>query len=142
MRPLRLRPHHFLCMLTYAGKGYTPRFVRGYDRVVMDMKRGRFVELVVGPDDICAGLSGSRKRAHCYSKDVQTRDAQTLQDFRSKRLTLTPSAPITAARLRRLRKAYTKGTVRSACTGCSWKRLCDSLVVQDFAGCKLTGAQR
>jgi len=142
MRPVRLRPHHFLCMLTYAGKGYTPRFVKGYDRVVAEMKRGRPVELVAGPDDICAGLCGSRKRTHCHSCDVKDRDARTLRDFRARRLALAPAAPITIARLRRLRKAYASNDIRSACAGCSWKRLCDSLVVQDFAGCKLTGAQR
>lgn len=142
MRPLRLRPHHFLCMLTYAGKGYTPHFVRGYDRVVAEIKRGRPVELVTGPDDICAGLIGSRKRSHCTSIDVKTRDAQTLRDFRTRRLALTPVAPMTAARLQRLRKAYVQGDVRSACAGCSWKRLCDSLIVQNFAGCRLTGAAR
>lgn len=142
MRPLRLRPHHFLCMLTYAGKGYTPRFVRGYDRVIAEMQRGRPVELIAGADDICAGLAGSRQRAHCHSKDVKIRDAHTLREFRARRLALKPTAPITKARLQRLRKAYAENRIRGACAGCSWKRLCDSVVVQEFSGCRLSGAQR
>ena len=129
-------------MLTYAGKGYTPRFVRNYDRIVAEMKRGRSVELVAGPDDICAGLTGSRKRVHCHSHDVRQRDARAINDFRKRRLALTPAAPITQARLARLRKAYAANTVRSACAGCSWKSFCDSLVSRDFVGRRLTGATR
>ena len=125
-------------MLTYAGKGYTPRFVRNYDRVIAEMKRGRPVELVAGPDDICAGLLGARKRQHCTSDDVRDRDARALRDFRTQGLALAPAAPMTAARLQRLRAAYAQGDVRGACAGCSWKPFCDSLVAQQFADCKLT----
>jgi hypothetical protein len=124
-------------MRTYVGEGYTPRFVRGYDRVVAEMKRGRPVELVAGPDDICAGLLGAQKRGHCTSDDVKARDAQALRDFRAQRLLPTPTAPMTAARLQRLRKAYAQGDVRSACSGCSWKPLCDGIVKRDFSGCRL-----
>jgi hypothetical protein len=127
-------------MLTYAGKGYTPRFVRGFDRIVAEMKRGRPIQLVAGPDDICAALTLSHKRVHCHSHDVRERDARALRDFRTRHLALTPPAPMTAARLRRLRKAYAANHVRTACGRCSWKALCDDLVRRDFGGCTLKGA--
>ena len=30
---LALRAHHLLCMLTYAGRGYSPDFVRNFDHM-------------------------------------------------------------------------------------------------------------
>jgi len=51
---IRLRPHHLLCMLTYAGRGYTPRFTSGMDDLIARLGGGEEILLIDGPDDICA----------------------------------------------------------------------------------------
>jgi hypothetical protein len=53
---VRLRGHHLLCLLTFVGKGYTPAFTANYRRIVARLNEGAAVELVDGPDDICAPM--------------------------------------------------------------------------------------
>ena len=38
--PVRLRGHHFLCILTYRGHGYTPSFVANMTEIVADIAGG------------------------------------------------------------------------------------------------------
>lgn len=137
MTPIRLRPHHFLCILTYVGKGYTRRFTRGFDRIVREMKRGRPVALVEGPDDICIGLVGRQFRTHCHSADVKQRDRGARRDLRLKLNEARKAAAMTPLRVRRLRQAYARNSIRSGCAACGWKKLCDRVAAADFAGCKL-----
>jgi hypothetical protein len=137
MKPVRLRPHHFLCILTYVGKGYTKRFVRGFDQVMRDIKRGAPVALVRGPDDICIGLRGRQFQRHCFSDDVKRRDRGALADFRKRAMPLSRAAPLTPLRVRRLREAYASNEIRTGCAACGWKKLCDRNVAATFAGCRL-----
>ncbi len=137
MKPIRLRPHHFLCILTYVGKGYTKRFTRGFDQVVREMKRGRPVVLVEGPDDICIGLVGGQFQKHCYSKDVQNRDRGARADLRTRLREARLAGPMTPARVRRLREAYARNDIRTGCAACGWKKLCDRVVAREFEGCRL-----
>ena len=74
---VRLRAHHLLCMLTYVGKGYTQSFTVNYDRVAERLNRGEEIEIVAGPDDICAPLLCG-DAAHCFRKSVSERDAKAL----------------------------------------------------------------
>lgn len=142
MKPIRLRPHHFLCILTYGGKGYTRRFVRGFDAVVAKIRRGRPVALVRGPDDICIGLRGRQFQRHCFSEDVKRRDRGALHDFRKHALRVEHAAPLSPLRVRRLRELYAANAIRTGCAACGWKRLCDRNVAADFAGCTLFTAPR
>lgn len=56
--PLRFRPHHFLCSLGYAGKGYSASFTANMTAIVQGQLRAtngkEMMILVVGAvDDIC-----------------------------------------------------------------------------------------
>lgn len=137
MKPIRLRPHHFMCILTYAGAGYTKRFVKGFDAVAREIKRGRPVTLIAGPDDICAGLVGRRRARHCFSDDVKTRDRGARRDFRKRAPELFTTVTLTPARIARMRRLYRSNAIRTGCAACGWKKFCDSLVAKDFAGCKI-----
>lgn len=64
---LALRAHHLLCMLTYAGRGYSPDFVRNFDHITARLAAGAPITLVHGPDAICAPL--------CCGPDGTTRTA-------------------------------------------------------------------
>ena len=54
---MRLRGHHFLCLLTYKGLGYTPAFVENMTAIATRINAGAKVILHPGPDDICAALT-------------------------------------------------------------------------------------
>ena len=137
---IRLRPHHLLCMLTFAGRGPTAAFAARMTQVLRRAANGHAVRLVVGPDDICAGNRGTAAGRHCRTLRLQGRDARATSDLR--RAGLAPAHPgavlrITPARIARARPAFAGGAIRSACAGCAWKALCDRLAEQRFAGCLL-----
>ena len=72
---VRLRAHHLLCMLTFIGKGYTPEFTENYRRIAARLSAGETIELVTGPDDICAPLAGLPEE-HCLQDSVTDRDTR------------------------------------------------------------------
>lgn len=139
---VRLRPHHLLCLLTYVGKGYDAAFVRNCDGVAARIGEGEAIEIVAGPDDICAPLACSRDR-HCLEARVSERDRLAARDVGALlgrpigpgvRLTLSPE------RLARMRAAFAEGSIRSGCAGCEWHALCTAVARAHYAGARLTPA--
>ncbi|WP_029058347.1 DUF1284 domain-containing protein [Stappia stellulata] len=137
-----IRPHHLLCILTYAGKGYSEEFTRNYGRIVARLNAGETVSIVEGPDEICAPLVDAEAEPHCLRESVTRRDADASASLA--RLLRRPIAvgdeilldvPTTAA----LRDAFASGTVRKACDGCQWSRLCCSIARRGFRDAFLIG---
>lgn len=64
-----------LCLTTYIGMGYSPAFTANYDGIVARLAAGEPVELVEGPDDICAPLADD-PQAHCGNASVRARQAR------------------------------------------------------------------
>ncbi|NUQ29368.1 MAG: DUF1284 domain-containing protein [Acidobacteriaceae bacterium] len=139
---IRLRPHHLLCMLTYKGEGYSPEFIANFDRLTRQLAAGgEPVEIVSGPDDICAPLVAGGE-CHCFNESVLGRDQKAAQQLSS--LLGEPVVPgavleLTGARLAMLRTAFRNGDIRAACEDCPWKELCDGIAVSGFKGAKLAG---
>lgn len=136
---VRLRPHHLLCMLTYVGAGYSPAFTANMDRVVARIGRREPVEIVAGPDAICAPICGSRA-AHCHRPKVRLRDRRAAvaatkllgTEIRpGTRLTLGPRE------IAKLRRAFASGRARAACTGCPWSALCTSVAGRAWRDARL-----
>jgi len=125
MRTVRLRPHHLLCVLTYAGHGYTPNFERGFHAVARRLSAGATIDIVDGPDDICAHHDGADR--HCENASIAERDARARQDIRL------PASVLDARAVAALRAAFVEGTIRAACAGCSWHALCSDLAADGFA---------
>jgi hypothetical protein len=153
---IRLRPHHLLCMLTYAGRGYTPRFTSGMDDLTHRLGSGEEITLIDGPDDICApwieeaqtaeakmgeAAGATNIRApHCHEARITGRDQRAAADIAQllgRDLASGSRLRLDADLLNRLRNAYRADTIRSGCVGCEWKDFCDSLSASDFAGCRL-----
>ncbi len=136
---VRLRAHHLLCMLTYVGKGYTPGFTVNYDRVAERLNCGEEIEIVFGPDDICAPLLAD-EAAHCFKDSINKRDAKALALVTEwlGQATQTGSriAPDKAF-IEKLRSGFQQGHLRSACSGCEWMSLCDRVSTSDFCGVKI-----
>lgn len=137
---VRLRAHHLLCMLTYVGRGYSPAFTAGYERVVRRIASGEPLMVVDGPDDICAPLLNEEEEPHCLKDGAATRDrhaATSLARLLDRPVVAGTTLAANAALLARLRKAFSSGRLRRACIGCQWSRLCSSVAEQDYAGAHL-----
>lgn len=136
---IRLRPHHLLCILTYAGKGYSPAFVANYDAIAARIGAGEDVLLVSGPDDVCAPLLGEAD-AHCFNASVTERDRLAAGDVAAllgEAVEDEALLTLDAARLKQMREAFAAHTIRSACPGCEWHDLCTGIAAQGFAGTRV-----
>lgn len=131
-----LRPHHLLCILTYAGNGYSPAFTANMTVIAGRIAEGETIEIVSGPDDICAPLL-SEPEPHCHRESVAERDrraslalGQIVNRHRptpGSRLVMTPD------QIDRLRQSFRDGNFRVACAGCQWHELCSEIAGNDFA---------
>lgn len=133
---VRLRPHHLLCLLTYAGKGYSAAFTANYDAVAARIGDGEDVAIIAGPDDICAPLLADTE-PHCRRDSVIERDRLALRDL-GELLAAPPRlgeyVVLDPQLLRQMRGAFTAGRTRSACTGCEWHSLCTTISASGYAG--------
>lgn len=136
---IRLRPHHLLCVLTYAGKGYTPDFTANFDTVAARLAAGEDAIVVDGPDEICAPWLGEDD-CHCLNDSVMLRDARAAEA-----VALLLGRPVVAGErlslaehLTAMRTAFAAGTIRAACTACEWFGLCSDIAAADFSGVRLT----
>ncbi|SFT48247.1 DUF1284 domain-containing protein [Mesorhizobium sp. YR577] len=136
---VRIRAHHLLCMLTYAGKGYSAAFTANYNGIVERLGKGEDMLLVAGPDDICQPLLGDDD-AHCRRESVIERDGRAAAAVEA----LTGSAVrpgevfiLDASRLSQMRSAFQAGTVRQACGGCEWFDLCTGIAGKGYANTRL-----
>ncbi len=142
--PVHLRGHHFLCMLTFRGLGYSAEFTANMASKIARIKAGAPVILVEGPDDICAGMTKACINAtghDCRMADILAMDvtARNAVETVLKR-NLQISAKVTQTELSLLRAAFTNGTIREACAGCSWFELCNQIASEQFSGTHLLGA--
>lgn len=135
---VNLRPHHLLCMLTHIGKGYSPDFTANMAVILKRIAAGEMVEIVDGPDDICAplctGLAG--RLAHCHRKSIAERDRAAADDVgRLLSIAVRPGTRLTldTAMIQDLRTAFAQKRIRSACEGCEWSPLCDSVAASGYA---------
>lgn len=142
--PVRLRGHHFLCLLTYKGLGYTPAFVDNMTAIANRINAGAKVILHAGPDDICAALTPA-DRAAC-NHDCAKPETAALDDM-AERATIAVlghglSEPFTldTEKVAKLRAAFLTGESRSACGLCRWRAVCDEIAGSGFAETLLKGA--
>ncbi|MEI9404299.1 DUF1284 domain-containing protein [Mesorhizobium argentiipisi] len=132
---VRLRAHHLLCLLTYVGKGYSPAFTANYDKVVKRLGEGEAVMIVSGPDDICAPLLGEPE-PHCLRESAAERDRLAARDvgaFLNRPIRDGDMLVLDASSLAGMRKAFSAGLTRQACSGCEWFGLCDAVAASGFS---------
>lgn len=133
---VRLRAHHLLCMLTFVGEGYTPAFTANYRRIAGRLSAGEEIEIVSGPDDICAPLLNETS-AHCLLPGPASRDAAAAEDVgRLLGITVGQGTPISPDEriLRRLRLNFATEEIRGACRDCEWSEFCDGIAHGGFKG--------
>ncbi|TPO01715.1 DUF1284 domain-containing protein [Mesorhizobium sp. B1-1-5] len=132
---IKLRAHHLLCLLTYVGKGYSPAFTANYDKVVKRLGEGEGVVIVAGPDDVCAPLLGEPE-PHCLRESAAERDRMAARDVGAllgRPIKAGDRLVLNAASLAEMRKAFSAGLTRQACSGCEWFGLCDTVAASGFS---------
>jgi hypothetical protein len=139
--PVRLRGHHFLCILTYRGYGYTSAFVDNMTALVEAIEAGRQVVLIEGPDDICNGLTPECRKTcdHDCSKPSTYDIDLHASDAARQLIPLHSGEPFVLDRehVSLMRKEFAAGSIRRACEGCSWKDFCTGIAAEGFAGVRL-----
>jgi hypothetical protein len=122
-RPIRLRAHHLLCLQAYRGRGYSPRFVLGMNRVSKALREDprRMIEISSGCDDLCQNCPHRREgedgRHVC-------RDDQKVLGFDRAVLELSgfsegDTKPYQDV-IFRLNTALTPDRLKEICGSCSW----------------------
>ncbi|ATN33816.1 2Fe-2S ferredoxin [Rhizobium sp. ACO-34A] len=125
---IRLRPHHLLCMLTFVGRGYSPRFIANYEVLARRLSRGETILIVEGADDICAPLLEDESAPHCLGESVCGRDTEALaavSELLGRPLSAGSSIVPGPNLFGKLRLHFSSGGIRTACNGCEWGSLCD-----------------
>ena len=137
MMPVRLRGHHFLCVLTYRGAGYTERFVARMTALVEAINAGAPVVLMAGADDICAGLTDKCRvdvQHDCRADKIRALDKLAVEAVSGVlKRDLTLANPLGKDDVAKLRQAYATGSIRKACHGCSWVGFCNQIVAEKFS---------
>jgi uncharacterized protein len=141
--PVHLRGHHFLCMLTYSGLGYSHEFTANMSEKIGRVRNGAPLILIEGPDDICAGMSKACAHAtghDCRGADILSMDltARNAVETVLKR-NLAVAKPVSAADIDLLRTAFANSALRAACQGCSWFEICTTIAANKFTGTHLMG---
>ncbi|PBB82273.1 2Fe-2S ferredoxin [Mesorhizobium sp. WSM3879] len=136
---VRLRAHHLLCLLTYVGKGYSPAFTANYDKVVKRLGDGEAVLIVSGPDDICTPML-VEPEPHCLGEGAAERDGLAARDVGAllgRSVQAGDRLVLDASSLAPMRKAFSSGLTRQACTGCEWSDLCSAVALSGFQDTRL-----
>lgn len=132
---LKLRPHHVLCMLGYAGRGYNDAFTHCFDGIVARVRNGETIELTDGTDALCATLACDASR-HCDRAVTHRRDARAWRDIAAL-LGLDQDGPrrlvLTDDKLALLRARFADGRLRSACAACPWHDACSAEADSGFS---------
>jgi uncharacterized protein len=131
---IRLRAHHLLCLLGYVGRGYSPAFIANYDIIADRLGSGEGIQIVSGPDDICAPLLGEPE-PHCLRESAAERDrlaARDVGDLLARPIRAGVRLDLDAAILARMRQAFSTGLTRKACQGCSWAELCSTIAESGY----------
>lgn len=139
---VRLRPHHLLCILTYAGKGYSRVFTANLTMIVGRLAEGEEIVIIDGADDICVPLLDG-PTPHCLRDSVTERDRAAAQDIG--KLLARPIRPgerlaFSQNLLKQLREAFSTEYIRTACRGCEWHDLCGSVASEGYGRARLLSA--
>ncbi len=129
-------------MLTFVGRGYSAEFVANFETIVGRLREGASVQLVDGPDDVCAPLCRDSGEAHCVNASVTARDilARTALAAIPELATLVHASHairLDSAIVADLRGRFAAGSIRAACAGCEWSSFCTQIAADGFSTARL-----
>lgn len=120
---IKYRPHHFLCTIGFQGRGYSPEFVDGFQKIADQLKSPdgdlTEIQIVDETDSICEPCP-NRRGALCTTQEKITRldrqHAQVLEWKIGEILTWRESKE-------RIKSKLTLDQFHKICNGCEWKAL-------------------
>ncbi|MEM7589483.1 MAG: DUF1284 domain-containing protein [Myxococcota bacterium] len=120
---ITFRPHHFLCTLGFAGKGYSPQFIRNFSRIAQQLrsKEGDSVKLQVvhKTDSICSACPLQQGALCKHQTRIEQLDAAHQQA-----LGLKNGQVLTWGQAKqRIGQRVTLQRFERMCASCSWKPL-------------------
>jgi len=135
---LEFRPHHFMCTLGFEGKGYSPEFVRGYQRIADSLRiadEGDAVPIRVAPatDAICAPCP-NRTGTVCASEPK----IRSLDQAHARVLGIEAGQVLTWGEAKRLiAEKMGFDDFERACAPCAWKAMgvCEAALRKVKAEC-------
>ena len=141
---IKLRPHHLLCILTYVGEGYSKAFTDNFDIIIEKINSAKTsqIEIVSGPDDICAPrLCDKNDKCHCYEDSFTKADLDALNDLQSLNMNINfaigARIHLSSDLIHDLRVKFTQGVIRTACIGCEWHSLCTDISEKTYKNTRL-----
>ncbi|MDO5132457.1 MAG: DUF1284 domain-containing protein [Eubacteriales bacterium] len=127
-KPLRLRPHHLLCLQNFRGSGYSAAFIQKMEETVLRLSSNPSlpVLLVQGCDDLCEACPHN-DRGRCTSTKVSVFDARVLQILYGDKDVICGEA-FSLEELLRLLPVMSTGLLDACCGDCRWIGLCKNIV--------------
>ncbi|RWR46487.1 DUF1284 domain-containing protein [Sinirhodobacter ferrireducens] len=121
-RPLRYRPHHFLCSLGFEGKGYSDAFTANMTAIVMGRLRaaagaGVEIEVTAAADDICAPCPSRRGEGCDTAATIDRLDAA-----HARALGLTAGDRLSWGEALERMRALPADALTEICAPCQWLR--------------------
>ncbi len=132
---LQFRPHHFMCTLCYTGKGYSPSFVRNYNKIDTLLKSAGGddipIEVVSHTDSICTPCP--------HKRDLLCESQAVIADLDAKHaavLALQAGEVLTWGQAKqRIAENMTLEKFEHTCATCSWKKfgICEKILTEFLA---------
>ena len=118
--PILLRPHHLLCLQNFEGRGYSPDFTSGMEKIHALLTSALSTRILVegGPDTVCMGCPNQRE-GRCSSIKPDLYDQRVLA------LTgLTYGRLLTWKEALDLTSPLNRDRLPEICGDCQWASLC------------------
>lgn len=126
--PVRLRPHHLVCLQFYRGEGYSDSFIANLDRIFARLADEPAL-VVGGADDVCGFCPELDSDSVCASESAGGEsEIGRIDALACCVLDVKPGERITLAeaRVRLADDAFAVGRWRAeACDGCAWESVCE-----------------
>ena len=119
---IRLRPHHFMCMHGFQGRGYSDHFIHHLSDIIgrLDDDPDQSVEIVHTLDDICMYCPHAKADGFCdYDAKVSVYDKKA-RDFFMIHEGCMPFRDIK----RTVYDHLSEDALKSICEDCQWLDLC------------------
>lgn len=121
--PLRFRPHHFLCTLSFQGLGYSSSFVANFKKIKEILLKDETTQMIVVEgvgDAICVACPHLKSDATCEKEEKINR----LDERHKAALRLKSGETLTWQEAKeRIRSFISPETFRKICKGCPWQSL-------------------
>lgn len=119
--PIKIRPHHGLCLRFFRGKGYSAEFVAHMTGVKAALEENPLVLLTGGTDEICSacpnnmgGCCETEEKVSRYDREVLLRCG----------LSEGETMPFRVFEAQVLQRILLAGQREQVCGDCQWNALC------------------